>query len=128
MSTDTKTQTKRSVAEFTREARRYAERLPPLWDVPYGYPLGTVTVGLHAGIAASEWSIHAWDLSCGRTRPSNPRALFVATAEGFTAAQRGFVGRASRAMVPLVAMWRPWEHLLKRSGRNRRISSGEPRP
>ena len=42
-----------ATARFAEQAARYAERLEDGWDLPYGYPRGTVTAGLHAGIAAS---------------------------------------------------------------------------
>ena len=110
------------VDEFASEARRYAQRLGPVWDLPYGYPTGTVTVGLHAGIAATEWHLHAWDLSGGTHRPSQPRELFVAAATAMTTAQGGAIGRAGAATLPLAARRKPWEQLLKRSGRTQRAS------
>ena len=48
---------------FVTRARSYPARLPAAWDLPYGYPRGTVTAGLHAAMAASEWHLHAWDLA-----------------------------------------------------------------
>jgi hypothetical protein len=105
------------VAVFAQEARRYAERLNSIWDLPYGFPLGTVTAGLHAGVAASEWHLHAWDFSGGTYRPTRPRELFLAAGAALTATQRGPIGRVSSRMVPLASRWKPWEQLLKRSGR-----------
>ena len=108
------------VSTFSREARRYADRLETAWDLPYGFPYGTVTAGLHAGVAATEWHLHAWDLSGGSHRPRDPRLLFLAAGAALTATRRGPIGRLSAAMVPLVARRRPWEQLLKRSGRGAR--------
>jgi len=105
------------VAVFAREARRYAERLNSTWDLPYGFPLGTVTAGLHAGVAAIEWHLHAWDFSGGAYRPTSPRELFIAAGAEVTAVQRGPIGRMRSAMVPLASRRKPWEQLLKRSGR-----------
>jgi Mycothiol maleylpyruvate isomerase N-terminal domain len=105
------------VAVFAREARRYAERLNSTWALPFGFPLGTVTAGLHAGVAAIEWHLHAWDFSGGAYRPTNPRELFLAAGAAVTAAQQGPVGRVSSAMMPLASRRKPWEQLLKRSGR-----------
>ena len=52
-----------AVALFVHRARAYRDRLPAEWDLPFGYPRGTVTAGLHAGIAACEWHLHTWDLA-----------------------------------------------------------------
>jgi hypothetical protein len=102
---------------FVAEAKRYAARLPNDWDLPYGYPYGTVTAGLHAGVAAGEWHLHAWDLSGGTHQPSNPEALFVAVATAMTAAKGGVTGAFGRVMVPLAARRNPWQQLLRRSSR-----------
>ena len=103
--------------EFGQEARRYAARLPPVWDLAYGYPLGTVTAGLHAGAAATEWHVHAWDLAAGQYRPAHPGDLFVAVAEARLRSQGGVTGRAAVALLPILARYRPWQQLLRRSGR-----------
>jgi uncharacterized protein (TIGR03083 family) len=105
------------IAAFTREARRYAERLDAVWDLAYGFPFGTVTAGVHAGAAAGEWHLHAWDLSRGTHRPRDPRQLFVAIGAAITAAQGGPIGRAGGAILPIASRWKPWEQLLRRSGR-----------
>ena len=52
-----------AVARFVTTAHAYRDRLPAHWDLPYGYPRGTVTAGLHAAMAACEWHLHAWDLA-----------------------------------------------------------------
>lgn len=48
--------------DFQLESRRYADRLASSWALPYWYPGGLVTTGLHAMLAAGEWHLHAWDL------------------------------------------------------------------
>lgn len=52
-----------AAARFVDAADRYLDRVIEHWDVPYGYPAGVVTAGLHCGVAATEWHLHAWDLS-----------------------------------------------------------------
>ena len=109
-----------AVSRFVTVARRYRGRLPERWDLPYGYPRGTVTAGLHAGTAACEWHLHAWDLAnaAGRShRPSDPAALYVAAGSCLAAAEGGVKGRVAAALIPLGARLRPWEALLRRSGR-----------
>jgi hypothetical protein len=109
-----------AVERFMARARAYCERLPRDWDLPFGYPRGTVTAGLHAGVAACEWHLHAWDLSGvvgGTHRPSDSSALYTAAGACLAAAQGGVNGRLAAALVPLGARLRPWEALLRRSGR-----------
>lgn len=105
------------VDRFVAEARRYAIRLPARWHLAYGYPYGTVTAGLHAGIAAGEWHLHAWDLSGGMHRPSDPAALFLAVGSAMTSARGGVAGRIGRVMVPIASRRNPWDQLVRRSGR-----------
>jgi len=105
---------------FVARACAYRERLPDDWDLPFGYPRGTVTAGLHAGVAACEWHLHAWDLSGAvgaMHRPSDPAALYTAAGACLAAAQGGVKGRLAGALVPFGARLRPWEALLRRSGR-----------
>jgi hypothetical protein len=112
-----------AVERFVARARAYRERLHQDWDLPFGYPRGTVTAGLHAGVAACEWHLHAWDLSGvvgGTHRPSDPAALYTAAGVCLAAAQGGVKGRLAAALVPLGARLRPWEALLRRSGRSPR--------
>ncbi len=49
--------------EFVEAASAYGNRVIEHWDVAYGFPLGAVTAGLHLGVAATEYHLHAWDLS-----------------------------------------------------------------
>jgi len=106
---------------FVTRARTYRDRLPPEWDLPYGYPRGTVTAGLHAAMAATEWHLHAWDLAhasdAATHRPSDPAALYQAAGACLAMAQGGVKGRVADALVPLGARLRPWEAMLRRSGR-----------
>lgn len=82
-----------AIAEFTDASLSYLERAEANWDVPFGYPFGVVTIGLHCGAAASDWHLHAWDLSGGLT------------------------GAVVRRLVPVGSRLSPWRTMLKRSGR-----------
>jgi uncharacterized protein (TIGR03083 family) len=109
-----------AVERFVTTAYLYRDRLPGQWDLPYGYPRGTVTAGLHAGTAACEWHLHTWDLAqaMGRGhRPSDPAALYAAAGACLAAAEGGAKGKVAAVLVPLGARLRPWEALLRRSGR-----------
>jgi hypothetical protein len=105
------------IARFVTEAHRYAARLPAQWETPYGFPYGTITAGLHAGVAAGEWHLHAWDLSGGTHRPVDPAALFRAVGAGMSAAQGKGSAAVAKVVLPLVARRQPWKQLLHRSGR-----------
>jgi hypothetical protein len=105
---------------FVDRARSYRARLPAAWDLPYGYPRGTATAGLHAATAATEWHLHAWDLarSVGSGhRPSDPDALYRGAGACLATAQGGVKGRIAAVLVPVGARLSPWEALLRRSGR-----------
>jgi len=105
---------------FVTRARSYGARLPAAWELPYGYPRGTVTAGLHAAMAATEWHLHAWDLarSGGADhRPSDPDALYRGAGACLAMAQGGLKGRIAAVLVPVGARLSPWEALLRRSGR-----------
>jgi hypothetical protein len=108
-----------AVARFVIEAERYAGRVEPNWDLPFGYPRGTVTAGLHAGMAACEWHLHAWDLAGALGsdhRPGDPGTLLIA-ASACQAAAGGFRQRMERRLAPIAARGRPWETILTSSGR-----------
>lgn len=105
---------------FVTRARTYRERLPDAWDLPYGWPRATVTAGLHAPVAASEWHLHAWDLArSGGSghRPSDPEALYRGASACFAKAQGGLKGRIAEVLTPVGARLSPWAALLRRSGR-----------
>lgn len=109
------------VDTFTREAEAYAERLPATWLLPYGYPFGTVTAGLHAGVATVEWHIHAWDLARAAGadhRPADAQALALGAIRCVAAATGGWRGAALGALGPIAFRRDPWASLLTRSGRH----------
>ena len=109
-----------AVIAFRESAGHYSERVRVAWDVPFGYPFGTVTAGLHAGVAAAEWHIHASDLAgaAGRDyQPDDPEGLFLAAGLCVARAEGGVKGGVLRRLVPLGARRNPWASLLKRSGR-----------
>ena len=102
---------------FVEEAHRYAERLDSSWTLPYGCPLGTMTAGQHAALAAAEWHLHTWDLAAGRHRPADPAALLVAVVRARAAGREGLRPRVEAAVAPLVARRHPWRRLLIGTGR-----------
>lgn len=109
-----------AVATFAADARSYLESATPEWDRPYGFPRGTITVGLHLGVAATEWHVHAWDLTAGsakRHTPARAELLFRAAGTAMAVAQGGVRGRLSGFVVPLAARRNPWPTLLAQSGR-----------
>jgi hypothetical protein len=109
-----------AVTDFVARARAYRERVVGAWDLPYGYPRGTVTAGLHAGVAACEWHLHTWDLARSRGlghRPSEPGALYAAAGACLARAKGGLSAHVAAALVPLGSRVGPWRALLRRSGR-----------
>ena len=109
-----------AVTRFVDSAHVYRVRVSAAWDLPYGYPRGTVRAGLHAGVAACEWHLHTWDLARSRGlghRPSDPGALFGAAGACLARASGGVAGRATAALIPLGSRLGPWRALLRRSGR-----------
>jgi hypothetical protein len=109
-----------AVEQFVQRAGTYRARVSLRWDLAYGYPRGTVTAGLHAGVAACEWHLHTWDLASAGGwpyRPSDPSALYAAAGACTSAAQGGMKGKLAGWLVPLGTRLRPWEALLRRSGR-----------
>lgn len=109
-----------ALARFVERARTYRDRLPARWDLPFGYPRGAVTAGLHTAVAAGEWHLHTWDLAHTQGsghRPSDAPALYAATGECLAVAEGGVRGRVAALLVPLGTRLRPWEAVLRRSGR-----------
>ncbi len=105
---------------FVQAASAYGDRVIENRDVAYGFPLGTVTAGLHLGIAATEWHLHAWDLSslsAVRHEPDDPAGLFLAAGMAMAEVKDGWRGAGLRLLVPVGARIRPWQTLLKESGR-----------
>ena len=110
-----------AVAEFQREALSYLGRAKPNWNLAYGFPLGTVTVGLHVGVAATEWHLHAWDLTSTDPEPHSPKdsaALFRAAGAAVAEVEGGVRGRLTARVVPIAARRSPWQSMLKRSDRH----------
>jgi hypothetical protein len=108
------------IQQFVARADAYRARLPAVWDLPFGFPRGTVTAGLHAAMAGSEWHLHTWDLAHSRGRghrPSDSATLYEATGECLAMAEGGLKGRVASVLVPLGSRLRPWEAMLRRSGR-----------
>lgn len=109
-----------AIAAFVESATVYLDRAADHWDRPFGFPYGTVTAGLHCGMAAAEWHLHAWDLSLTsehRHRPQDPDALFTAAGMCLAEARGGLAGAVLRHLVPLGSRRSPWRTMLKRSGR-----------
>lgn len=111
-----------AIAKFAVSVTDYRRRLEQLatdgcWDLPYGFANGRTTAGGHAGIAAAEWHLHAWDLSGGRWRPSSPQTLYLAVGHGMVATQPRWKQPITRRVVARIAAGDPWADLVKRSGR-----------
>jgi len=108
-----------AIERFAASASSYGDRAQQHWDLPYGYPFGVVTVGLHLGIAATEWHLHAWDLSSGDTKhePTDAAALFTAAGAAVANGTGGLHGRLLGLVIPLAARRTPWATLVKKSGR-----------
>ena len=98
------------VAAFASSARAYAARLPRAWNLPVGYPRGTITAGLHAGLAALEWHVHAWDLAIASGQKHRPDCAGVVY-EAAVLARRTASG-ARPAFV--AARGDPWDAILQR--------------
>lgn len=105
-----------AVDAFAAAADSYLARAAQRWDLPFGYPGGTVTVGLHAGIAAVEWHLHAWDID-NTHEPTNAESLFIGAGACVAAARGGLAGKAMARVIPVAAKRSPWKTLLKESGR-----------
>ena len=116
------------VAAFAESARAYAGRLPDAWDLPFGYPRGTVTAGLHAGMLTVEWHVHAWDLAQAvglDHRPAHPEMLVQAAATTQASLQvdrgrgRGLAAAVGRSVAARRARRAgdPWLFLLGVAGR-----------
>lgn len=110
-----------AIKRFSAAARSYAERLDSRhWDLPFGYPFGTVTAGLHAGAAAAEWHLHAWDLGGARGidhRPSDPAALWRAIGWCRASSRPSPIRLIQGLLVEAGAAGDPWPRLLRASGR-----------
>lgn len=109
-----------AIACFQQGAVAYLGRALEQWDLAYAYPFGTVTAGLHLGVAATEWHLHAVDLATAigkQHEPANPSELFRAAGQCVTATKPGVRGAALRMLIPLGARHQPWRTLRRQSGR-----------
>lgn len=111
-----------AITRFVDLAAAYRDRLRSTaeedrWDLPYGFANGVTTVGGHAGIAAGEWHLHAWDLRQGTFVPAAPDQLYRAVGDGMTRAQPAWKRAITRRVVARIANRDPWTDLLERSGR-----------
>lgn len=109
-----------AISEFTHSATAYLDRVEDHWETPFSYPFGEVTAGLHIGVAAVEWNIHAWDLSrvtANEYTPDEPDKLLLAAALCVSAAEGGLRGAAIHTLAPLAARRHPWKTLLVKAGR-----------
>ncbi len=74
------------IEAFAASARRYATRLPAIWDLPHHqYRDIVVTVGGMAGAACAEWHLHASDLAAATGtgyRPADPDVILAGWAGG----------------------------------------------
>jgi hypothetical protein len=110
----------RAIEQFARTATDYLTRAVDHWDVPYSYPYGTVTVGLHLGVAAAEWHLHASDLARAGDRRHTPQDapdLFRAAGLCVAATKPAMQAVILRRLLPLGARYRPWQTILRESGR-----------
>ncbi len=109
-----------ATAAFSLGARSYLDRATGHLDIPFGYPAGSVAVGLHLGVAAAEWHLHAWDLANGRKvayEPDGATSLFLGAGACVAAAKGGVSGRLLGLAIPIAAKRAPWKTMLKESGR-----------
>lgn len=115
-----------AIEQFAERANDYAERLRAAvvadqWSTTFGFANGVSTIGGHAGIAAAEWHLHAWDMSGGVWTPSNPAELYLAVGHGMTATQSKWKQSITRRVVKRISQREPWLDLLARSGRTHTV-------
>ena len=108
------------IDQFVDAADRYGDRLVEPWDTPFAYPRGLVTAGLHAGVAAAEWHLHAWDFAQSRGElyePAQARELYLAAARCQLTAAGGVTAKVGMAAASAASRRRPWAELLRHVGR-----------
>jgi hypothetical protein len=107
------------IAAFAASARRYATRLPAVWDLPHHqYRDNVVTVGGMAGAACAEWHLHASDLATALGtgyRPADPDVILAGWLAGMP-----YLPLAAPA--GRLTAWHgrhadPWQAVLAASGR-----------
>jgi hypothetical protein len=113
------------IAAFAESARRYATRLPAVWDLPHHqYRDIVVTVGGMAGAACAEWHLHASDLAAAtgnEYRPADPDIILAGWAAGMP--HLPLPAPAGR-----LAVWHgrhadPWQAVLAASGRRASLAA-----
>ncbi len=118
------------IAAFAASARRYASRLPAVWDLPHHqYRDIVVTVGGMAGAACAEWHLHASDLAIAigiGYRPADPDVIVA----GWIA---GMPHLPLAAPAGWLAAWHgrhadPWQVVLAASGRGATLPSAGREP
>lgn len=96
------------IAAFAASARRYADRIGPLMQLPHhSYRGRVITVAGMAGLACVEWHVHAWDLARAQGqdyRPADPMAVQVGWLTGIP-------------QLPVSGRGDPWLSVLRASGR-----------
>lgn len=118
------------IAAFAASARRYATRLPAVWDLPHHqYRDVVVTVGGMAGAACAEWHLHASDLATAvgiGYRPADPDVILA-----------GWVAGMPHLPLAVPAGWLaawhgrhadPWQAVLSASGRGASLPSAGREP
>ena len=101
---------------FAEQANAYLDRALQHWDLLYGFPRGTVTVGLHLRAATAEWHLHAWDLDHAH-RPSDPGAVLRGLAACIAATEPRWRRFLLLMLVRSASRRTPWLATLSRSGR-----------
>jgi len=112
-----------AIARFQARAYDYLQRTTAHWDITYAYPFGVVATGLHCGVAATEWHLHAWDLAKARSHdyaPADPASLLIAAGSCVATARGGIRGTVIKRLLPFAAKRTPWKTLLEQSGRPER--------
>jgi putative acetyltransferase len=80
------------------------------WELPYAYPGGLLTAGVHAVLAAGEWQLHAWDLAAAVGVDHRPEASLI---------RATWVGLGRKVATDDD----PWEALLHATGRRKAAGS-----
>jgi hypothetical protein len=113
------------IAAFAESARRYATRLPAVWDLPHHqYRDIVVTVGGMAGAACAEWHLHASDLAAAtgnEYRPADPDVILAGWAAGMP--HLPLVSPAGRLAVLHGRHADPWQAVLTASGRSASLAA-----
>ena len=113
------------IAAFAESARRYATRLPSVWDLPHHqFRDIVVTVGGMAGAACAEWHLHASDLTAAigaGYRPTDPAVILAGWVAGMPHLPPAVPSGRLTARPGRHAD--PWEAVVAASGRNPAVAS-----